>query len=196
MSKRYEVVLNPDLRTKTDPKLGELAPITTQFYYRIEVKTSSLAPKIGKGLFVSEDIRKGAVIVVGGGQLTSDLTKAPPDKDYAGVFDEKYYIAPLDYDSPSPNWFINHSCDPNTKVIGRLVIIARRDIKEGEELTVDYATVGAGDNLFVMECKCNSHKCRKTITNEDWKRKELFNEYFEEWPPFIQLRGIGFLESK
>lgn len=133
--------------------------------------------------------------MIGGGQIASDLTMASSDKDYAGVFDENYYIAPLNYDSPTPNWFINHSCNPNVKVVGRLVIIARHDINSGDELTIDYATVSAGDGPFEMKCYCGHPNCRNVITNNDWKQKEIFYKYFEEWLPFIQSRGMSIFNA-
>lgn len=43
------VNLNPDLRQKTDPEPGEIAPINTQVYFDLEVKQSLLHHDIGKG---------------------------------------------------------------------------------------------------------------------------------------------------
>lgn len=190
-----KVVLNPDLRKETDPDIGELAPKETQIFYDLEIRASSLGADIGKGVFANEDIPAGSIIVIGGGQVTSDLSKAPDDRDYAGILNEKYFITPLDFDSPTPNWFINHSCDSNTKIMGRLIIVARSDIAAGEELTIDYSTIMAGDCDFNMECKCDVSNCRKVVTNSDWKDEALFNNYFEEWAPFIQKRGIKFFEK-
>jgi hypothetical protein len=53
--------------------------------------------------------------------------------------------------------YINHSCKPNVIAMGskRLWIHATRNIKAGEELTLDYGT----DYLshFIHECKCPHH---------------------------------------
>ena len=55
--------------------------------------------------------------------------------------------------------YINHSCDPNAFmriVPGRKVaIFARRDIRPGEELTIDYR-----DPYHPEVCKCGAHNCR------------------------------------
>ncbi len=55
--------------------------------------------------------------------------------------------------------FINHSCDPNAFiriVPGRKVaIFARRDIRPGEELTIDYR-----DPDHPAVCKCGAANCR------------------------------------
>jgi hypothetical protein len=44
--------------------------------------------------------------------------------------------------SEDPNLWdpINHSCDPNTWLDGGLNTVARRAVKRGDELTIDYAT--------------------------------------------------------
>jgi uncharacterized protein len=186
--------LNPDLRVPGDPELGRLAPIETRIFFPLEIKTSSLADDIGREVFSTGAIARGSIIAIGGGQVTSDISRAP--YDYTGVLDETYHIAPLDFDAPSPNWLINHSCESNTKVVGRLVIVARRDISAGEELTVDYGTIAAGDHIWHMTCHCGSARCRRTITHEDWKEAALFAAHIEEWPPFIQGRGLALRTSR
>lgn len=190
------VKLNPDLRGKKDPSLGEYVPIITQVFYKLKTTQSKLSQEIGVGTFAQENISKGSVIIIGGGQLTSEPSKLPKDKDYAGVFDEKYLMTPLDYDNPSPNWLMNHSCNSNVKIIGGLIVVARRDINGGEELTADYSVVAAGDFKLKMKCKCNSYNCRKMITNTDWRNKTLFGEHYEEWAPFIQKRGLKLLSRR
>jgi len=185
---KLDILLNPDLRLPGDPALGELAPIKTQIFYPLEVRQSALAADIGQGVFAAAPIAQGSVIVIGGGQVTSSISAAPCD--YTGIFDEHYHIAPLDFDAPTPNWLMNHSCASNTRLIGRLVILARRDIAVGEELTVDYSTVVAGNHPWRMECRCGGARCRRLITNEDWRDSLLFALLFEEWPVFIQRYGL------
>lgn len=60
--------------------------------------------------------------------------------------------------------FINHSCNPNTFSAvnirkGRIFYYALRDIKPGEELTIDYNISSGEDQLL---CNCQSEQCRKT----------------------------------
>lgn len=184
------IQLNPDLRRDGDPILGSIAPIHTTFFARVIIGESSLGKKVGRGVFAEEKILKGRIICIGGGQVFSDLARLPHDKDYAGVFDEKHYIAPIDYHDPSENWLINHSCQPNVKLIGRLVIMAARDMAIGEELLIDYGTVAAGAPLFKMSCCCGSPNCRGLVSGDDWKKQEYYVEHFEELPPFIQQLGV------
>jgi len=59
--------------------------------------------------------------------------------------------------------YINHSCDPNlvTRIIkGHIIYMSDRDIKPGEELTVDYRF---DKKVERVECKCGTPKCRGTI---------------------------------
>lgn len=58
-------------------------------------------------------------------------------------------------------WYLNHSCNPNCGVDG-IYIVAMRDIRRGEELTIDYSTTLC-DNSWTMECSCGARNCRKHI---------------------------------
>ena len=55
----------------------------------------------------------------------------------------------------------NHSCDPNTAPRG-LDLIALADIRRGEELTLDYATLRNPD-AAPFACRCGAKNCRGTI---------------------------------
>ncbi|AJR15682.1 SET family protein [Leptospira interrogans serovar Linhai str. 56609] len=79
--------------------------------------------------------------------------------------------------------FMNHSCDPNMWYDQDDNIVAKRDIRAGEELTIDYANFIVNfDQTF--ECGCGSVNCRKFIRKDDWKL--LVNEYQMNFPKFIQ----------
>jgi uncharacterized protein len=59
--------------------------------------------------------------------------------------------------------FINHSCDPNliARIVrGHILYMSLRDIKPGEELTVDYHFEKKVEKVV---CKCGAAKCRGTI---------------------------------
>jgi SET domain-containing protein len=58
---------------------------------------------------------------------------------------------------------INHSCDPNLYsgiFKGHILYMAKRDIRRGEELTVDYRF---SDKIDDVPCRCGSVRCRGTI---------------------------------
>lgn len=71
--------------------------------------------------------------------------------------------------------FSNHSCDPIIGVQGQIVFVAMRDIQAGEELTHDWATTD--DDDYAMECRCGAPNCRKVVTGQDWRRKNLQEKY-------------------
>ena len=74
--------------------------------------------------------------------------------------------------------YFNHSCSPNceTEVVrGRVYILARRNVLQGEELTYDYNYDLDGpitaESLQTYECRCGSPSCRGTILGPDARRR-------------------------
>jgi SET domain-containing protein len=63
--------------------------------------------------------------------------------------------------------YINHSCEPNAfmKILyDHILFIALRDIRPGEEITIDYeSTLHSNDK----RCVCGAPSCRKTINRLD-----------------------------
>ena len=63
--------------------------------------------------------------------------------------------------------YINHSCTPNAfmKILyGHILFIALRDIKPGEEITIDYESTLHSDT---KRCSCGANSCRGTINKVD-----------------------------
>ena len=59
--------------------------------------------------------------------------------------------------------YINHSCEPNltSRIIkGHILYMSCRDIRPGEELTIDYRFDKKVERVL---CRCGSTKCRGTI---------------------------------
>jgi SET domain-containing protein len=59
--------------------------------------------------------------------------------------------------------YINHSCRPNAymKILyGHILFLALRDIKPGEEITIDYESTLHSDK---KRCTCRAPSCRGTI---------------------------------
>jgi D-alanine-D-alanine ligase-like ATP-grasp enzyme len=69
--------------------------------------------------------------------------------------------------SPDPEeWTpINHSCDPSAWLDG-LDVAARRDLAEGDEITLDYATF-CTEPMLPFACACGAADCRGTIRGSD-----------------------------
>lgn len=62
--------------------------------------------------------------------------------------------------------YINHSCTPNAymKILyGHILFYALRDIRPGEEITIDYVSTLHSDK---KRCSCGAAKCRGTINRK------------------------------
>ena len=66
---------------------------------------------------------------------------------------------------------LNHSCEPNCEAIEewdadsrlQIVFVARRRIRRGAELFIDYALQIERDDAGEYACRCASPKCRGTM---------------------------------
>jgi hypothetical protein len=152
-----------------------------------EYKKSTHAKWPGQYAIVAkETIHANTVIQRAGGLVLCGLEGIPLDQRYAVLFDEGLYAAPHDYDNLEDFWFINHSCDANMARIGGSVMIAKRKIEPGEELTVDYAPLVATLENWEMHCSCGAGICRNIITGDDWKSNKIANLLWKEWLPHVQ----------
>ena len=67
------------------------------------------------------------------------------------------------WDDNPANWAPqNHSCDPNTEYEG-LNVVATRNIRKGEELTLNYATF-LDEHMEPFACQCGAYNCSRWIT--------------------------------
>jgi SET domain-containing protein len=81
--------------------------------------------------------------------------------------------------------FLNHSCKPNLIYDYHDNIITARDIKKGEELTLDYGHFIVNvDQEFI--CNCSNDNCRKNILKNDWKN--MIVEMGYHFPVFMHNR--------
>lgn len=151
---------------------------------KTEVRKSE---KQGKGLFAKENINEGELIFIKNGHIVN-WEKA---KKFANELGECYlqisddfYLSPVTKEEVDDiAIFINHSCDPNVGPDGQITFVALKNIKSGEELCYDYAMTTP--RPYKLECNCGSKNCRKIITGEDWKRKDLQEKYGNHFVWFI-----------
>lgn len=122
----------------------------------VKVKRSSA----GLGLFALAPILKNKTIIEYIGKRVPTSTGDTLDNRY--IFNVNSRI---DIDgSPRYNTarYINHSCRPNSDAInrkGRIFIVSRRNIKEGEEITYNYGKDYFEGFIQKMGCRCE--KCSK-----------------------------------
>jgi hypothetical protein len=153
---------------------------------KIEVRDSRLG---GKGLFTKLPIKKGEVVIVWGGTLMTeeDIKKGKYRKGTSVEIDEGTYLAVKLNEPSSKEDLMNHSCNPNLWLKDEVTLVAKRNIKKGEELTADYGT-WVSRPYWKMKCNCGSVLCRDTITGNDWKRKDIQKRYRNHFSPYLNER--------
>lgn len=125
------------------------------------------------GCYTTSPIRKGARVTEYTGPR---ISKDKGDEIYEGR--AVTYLFGIDdgetvIDGHGMAMFINHSCDPNCETEqdddGRVWVIARRNIRAGEELTYDYLLYDGDDEA---PCYCGSPKCRGTMFSQEEVEKK------------------------
>jgi hypothetical protein len=143
--------------------------------------TVRASPIQGRGLFAVAPFAEGEIVCVKGGHIfdREKLREVQPILGAAEIqIGEDLFIGPLAEDEREGSMiFSNHSCEPNLGVAGQIVFVALRDIGAGEELTHDWAMTD--DDSFEMECRCGAPTCRRVVTGQDWRRKDLQERYGE-----------------
>jgi len=131
------------------------------------MKGNSIA---GFGIYAARDIAEGEIMFSGEGKAQRIITKRFVEKNWTE--DEKLHFRRYAYpvseelfilwDEDPSEWAPqNHSCKPNTAFDG-LNVLATRDIKSGEELTLDYAQF-LDENMEPFQCQCGTAGCRGLI---------------------------------
>lgn len=99
-----------------------------------------------------------------------------------------------------PERYINHSCDPNTyvkTVDGKRLVIARREIAAGEEITYDYSINSSGEIIWL--CSCTAARCRGQIHSDFFHLPvDLQREYLpllDDWFRRERAAAIARLEG-
>jgi len=80
---------------------------------------------------------------------------------------------------------IDHSCDPNAWLQG-LNLVARRSIRLGEEITVDYATL-FNERMPAFACRCETPMCRGTIRGSDYLA-DFVDRYGEHVSDYVRAK--------
>ena len=105
-----------------------------------------------KGVFADRDFKKGETVLLWKPRVISkkefeELTET--NNNYLTTQGGSYFLM------QSPEKFVNHSCEPNTKAINKSDV-AIRDIKDGEEITSSYLKPDS-------KCNCGSKNCKGII---------------------------------
>lgn len=131
------------------------------------VKGNALA---GYGIYAKQNVRAGEIIFSSEEKAHRLVTKKFVEQNWKpeGIENFRKYAWPLSdevyilWDTKPAEWAPqNHSCDPNTKYSG-LNVIAKKEIKKGEELTLDYTSF-LNNEMESFICNCGAPDCKKII---------------------------------
>lgn len=159
----------PDLGTVT-AQFRRLVSGSAARFLHISVHPSRIH---GRGLFALRGFFEDEMVVEYMGELIRNLVCEAREVRYRAASVDCYmfridedFVIDATYAGNAAR-FINHSCDPNcyAKVITaddskHIVILAKRRIYPGEELTYDYRFPKESDKLL---CNCGSYNCRKYL---------------------------------
>ena len=102
----------------------------------VEVRKS---PIDGKGMFAKKDFKKGQTVFLFKGRVYRRVNK---NSKHAYMNPNSIGYGPNMWIDPIGKFpYINHSCNPNMGIKGRVTFVALRNIKKGEELTFDYSII-------------------------------------------------------
>jgi D-alanine-D-alanine ligase len=126
----------------------------------------------GFGIYAVRDIQAGEVVFRGEERAQRLVTRSYVERHWPRSQVEVFrrYALPTGgdvhilWDADPNEWSPqNHSCDPNTAYRG-LNLLAVREIRAGEELTLDY-TARCDETMATFQCQCGAPNCRGEITS-------------------------------
>lgn len=134
----------------------------------------------GLGLYAGQDIPKGACIIEYIGRVIKGEEEYTSTSKYLFEVNKNTTIDGRDRSNTAR--YINHSCLPNCEIEirkGRVFVMARKNIKAGEELGYDYGKEYWNEHIKPLGCRCvkcatkntSTPTARKTVTNQTSAKK-------------------------
>ena len=153
--------------TLTTPALADARASDTynasmKLAHGLSIRKSSIN---GKGCFATINFQRGKKIAEYTGERISDLEaqKRARKRRFLRICDIDGRWSLDGSRGGNGTHYINHSCDPNAfmkTTHGHVLFFARRDIRAGEEITIDYEQTLHPDS---KRCRCGARNCRGTI---------------------------------
>jgi hypothetical protein len=122
----------------------------------------------GLGLFAMKEFRKGEFIVAYTGRRVTDAESARREARGCRYMFEINSRWAIDGSSRrNIARYVNHSCRPNAEAVirrrYRIVYVARRRIKAGEEITVDYGKDYFEGFIEKQGCRCAACHAKRGV---------------------------------
>jgi hypothetical protein len=131
--------------------------------------------RTGLGMFATRPIKRGAYIATYRGRVIPDEEAERREARGARYMFELTKKLTID---GSPRWniarYINHSCKPNARPVGRnggIVIVADRRIEPEEEITYSYGKEYL--QYFIESGGCRCDACRKKRARKRRKQRQV-----------------------
>lgn len=136
----------------------------------------------GHGVFAQEPIKAGEFVSYIKGSIVKMVNVTEADSvafpNWVG-FKKDAWIDPT-----PPLKYLNHSCEPNCGIRGTKTVMALKNIKKNEELTIDYAITEMDMDWYIM-CTCGNKICRKKITSIQTLTNSRFLKYAPNIPTYF-----------
>lgn len=135
-------------------------------------------PALGYGVFAKRPIRRGEIIFIAKGRVFhiphNSKATAATYPNALGIDDRTW----IDPPSSNPLRFMNHSCEPNAGIKGKVLFVALRAIQKGEHITFDYS-ISESDPYWKLEsrCRCGAKTCRGIIRSVQHLPEATFTRY-------------------
>ena len=176
------------MRDVMDDSTSEPAPGHLANFLSPKLVVRSCADKPGRGVFAAEPVAAGELVAVWGGRIVDRAAAealAPDVRRYVVQVEEAQFLAPLEPLDAAE--YINHCCQPTCGLSGQIALVALRDIAVGEEITFDYAATDSSDFL-AFSCACTKSPCRRRVSADDWRRKDVQATNRGHFSPYLQRR--------
>jgi hypothetical protein len=126
--------------------------------------------KYGMSIFARKNFRKGEIVFV----VSGSIIKTP--SIYTVPIDFNLYIDPL-----PPGRFLNHACEPSCGIKKRTEVVAMKNLKKGDEITIDYGMIVPKYDSTILKqnivCRCGSKNCRGEFGSYEKLTPELKRKY-------------------
>lgn len=147
-----------------------------------------------KGLIAVKNMRKGENIFTVEGVKIKFLINNQRQAAKAGLnwigWDKNEWIDPVSY-----GLYINHSCMPNAGIAGRKKVVAIKNIRSGEEVTMDYS-LSEADIFWNFRCNCRSGNCRKHVRSIQFLPLDIYKKNLRYIPAYFRRVFLRFNISK
>jgi SET domain-containing protein len=164
-------------------------------YVSPKVEARLLSDGVSFGVYATEFIPKGELILVWGGSIYTQEQFDQLNEKISSLsvqVNEGLYLVPEKVGTAD---YVNHSCNPNAGLSDSISLVAMRDIEPGEQVCFDYAMTDSTP-YDEFECQCGAPNCRGYITGNDWQIPELQERYNGYFSPYLQKRIDGLRAQK